>query len=492
MIVRNRVREMRPGERVHVVATDPSHDAGLPELLPLPRTYARGTRRDGGAPGVRHREGSVALAGTLRRRGDRGRGGGPRGRARAGPGGPGSARARAARADRFGDQQPALGGDPRGHLLPGRVRSRRRPASAARRLLYDYCTSHAPCPMRGSARSSWRPGRAISRPCGAIARRRGRTAWASCSGSMPDEVSGARARRALPGRDLLGKHGDRRQPRPHAEPAGRPRGPRRRGLAVHGGDRACARHGDRVGVACGDYELSADTAVNAAGLSAPGPRRGVPSGVPGLFRQGPLLRALGASPFTHLVYPVAESGGLGVHVHPGPRRAGPFRARRGVDRRCGLRFRRGRPGTASSRPSAGITPGSTRSACTRDTRASARRSCPPGATGRGLRHRGAGATWRERPGQPARHRVARHDRGARDRRARRDARGFLMGPGIALACDRRRFAAHLRVGGSFAGAKLALGLPIAGEEAPPAVASRRSVRPGGAGTRSGSGPVPGQ
>ena len=74
------------------------------------------------------------------------------------------------------------------------------------------------------------------------------------------------------------------------------------------------RHGDRVGVACGDYELSADTAVNAAGLSAPALAGAFRPGYRGFFAKGHYYALSGASPFTHLVYPVAESGGLGVHV----------------------------------------------------------------------------------------------------------------------------------------------------------------------------------
>ena len=74
------------------------------------------------------------------------------------------------------------------------------------------------------------------------------------------------------------------------------------------------RHGDRVGVACGDYELSAETVVNSAGLSAPALAEAFRSGYQRFFAKGHYYALSGASPFTHLVYPVAESGGLGVHV----------------------------------------------------------------------------------------------------------------------------------------------------------------------------------
>lgn len=74
------------------------------------------------------------------------------------------------------------------------------------------------------------------------------------------------------------------------------------------------RDGDRVVVACGDYELSAATAVNAAGLSAPALAGAFRPGYRGFFAKGHYYALSGTSPFTHLVYPVAESGGLGVHV----------------------------------------------------------------------------------------------------------------------------------------------------------------------------------
>ena len=136
------------------------------------------------------------------------------------------------------------------------------------------------------------------------------------------------------------------------------------------------RHGDRVGVACGDYELSAATAVNAAGLSAPALAGAFRPGYRGFFAKGHYYALSGASPFKHLVYPVAESGGSGSTspwTSPGRPVSAPTW--------CGSTVRTTistRPaGPASSRPSAATTRGSTRSACTRDTRASARRSCPP-------------------------------------------------------------------------------------------------------------------
>ena len=78
------------------------------------------------------------------------------------------------------------------------------------------------------------------------------------------------------------------------------------------------RHGDGLAVACGDYELAAATVVNSGGLSAPALAGAVEprprGGYQGFFAKGHYYALSGKSPFSHLVYPVAESGGLGVHV----------------------------------------------------------------------------------------------------------------------------------------------------------------------------------
>ena len=65
--------------------------------------------------------------------------------------------------------------------------------------------------------------------------------------------------------------------------------------------------------------LAARTVVNAAGLTAPSVARrveGFPAGKvpPERYAKGNYYSLIGRSPFSHLVYPVPEPGGLGVHV----------------------------------------------------------------------------------------------------------------------------------------------------------------------------------
>ena len=69
-----------------------------------------------------------------------------------------------------------------------------------------------------------------------------------------------------------------------------------------------------VRVHCGDFVLDADLAINAAGLSAPAMAARLGGQWRGYFAKGHYYALSGRSPFTHLVYPVAEAGGLGVHV----------------------------------------------------------------------------------------------------------------------------------------------------------------------------------
>lgn len=62
-------------------------------------------------------------------------------------------------------------------------------------------------------------------------------------------------------------------------------------------------------------ELDARVVVNAAGLAAPVVAAWVhPGAPPARFARGRYYVYEGASPFSRLVYPVAEAGGLGVHV----------------------------------------------------------------------------------------------------------------------------------------------------------------------------------
>ena len=74
----------------------------------------------------------------------------------------------------------------------------------------------------------------------------------------------------------------------------------------------------RVGGAA-PLEIEAGVLVNAAGLHAPALARRIdgldPAHIPApWFAKGNYYALAGRSPFTHLVYPVPEPGGLGVHL----------------------------------------------------------------------------------------------------------------------------------------------------------------------------------
>ena len=69
-----------------------------------------------------------------------------------------------------------------------------------------------------------------------------------------------------------------------------------------------------VRVVCGDFGLDADVVVNAAGLAAPAMAARLGGSHTGYYAKGHYYTLSGKSPFARLVYPVAEPGGLGVHV----------------------------------------------------------------------------------------------------------------------------------------------------------------------------------
>ena len=63
-----------------------------------------------------------------------------------------------------------------------------------------------------------------------------------------------------------------------------------------------------------DFELQADWFINCAGLHAPGLAQGTPNAPQAFFAKGHYYAYSGQQPFSRLVYPVAQTGGLGVHV----------------------------------------------------------------------------------------------------------------------------------------------------------------------------------
>ena len=77
---------------------------------------------------------------------------------------------------------------------------------------------------------------------------------------------------------------------------------------------ALRRWSGGVRVCCDDFALDADLVVNAAGLNAPAMASRLGGHHRGYYAKGHYYTLSGKSPFSRLVYPVAEAGGLGVHV----------------------------------------------------------------------------------------------------------------------------------------------------------------------------------
>ena len=73
-------------------------------------------------------------------------------------------------------------------------------------------------------------------------------------------------------------------------------------------------HDGETLVDCTDIQLRPQLLINAAGLHAPNLSRQLGGRHKAYFAKGHYYTLSGTSPFNHLVYPVAASGGLGVHV----------------------------------------------------------------------------------------------------------------------------------------------------------------------------------
>ena len=74
------------------------------------------------------------------------------------------------------------------------------------------------------------------------------------------------------------------------------------------------RWGAGVRVRCRDFAIDAKLVVNAAGLRAPSVAAQLGGAWRGYYAKGHYYALSGAAPFSRLIYPVAEAGGLGVHV----------------------------------------------------------------------------------------------------------------------------------------------------------------------------------
>lgn len=91
-------------------------------------------------------------------------------------------------------------------------------------------------------------------------------------------------------------------------------------LEAHGGmisfltNVASIKVKDGLELDCDGFELAPRILINSAGLYAPGLAQQVGDGYEGYFAKGHYYVLSGKSPFNRLIYPVAEPGGLGVHV----------------------------------------------------------------------------------------------------------------------------------------------------------------------------------
>lgn len=98
-------------------------------------------------------------------------------------------------------------------------------------------------------------------------------------------------------------------------------------LALHTPVTGLVPRDDGVHITTPELDFVAAAAVNATGLHAARLARAAGLGdVPEYFAKGHYFRLDGRSPFTHLVYPIASSSGLGIHVTPvigGGTRFGP-------------------------------------------------------------------------------------------------------------------------------------------------------------------------
>ena len=86
------------------------------------------------------------------------------------------------------------------------------------------------------------------------------------------------------------------------------------GIVAFNSEVTSVKNGDGLLVESSGLTLNPRTLINAAGLWAPEISRQLGSRYQAYFAKGHYYTLSGKSPFKHLVYPIAESGGLGVHV----------------------------------------------------------------------------------------------------------------------------------------------------------------------------------
>ena len=300
---------------------------------------------------------------------------------------------------------------------------------AGKRMLYAYAAAAA-CRTGGSARSSSRPSRTQE---GALDGDRrgggGPTASRTMRPLSRAELAGMEpALRASAG--LLSRlDRDHRQPRADAEPTGRDRGRRRArwrfapgSLAarpVAGGSRSSV---DGRAAAASGSSSRRGSLVNAAGLFAGEVAAAIEGlraahAARGLLLQGQLFQRVGRVPFGHLIYPVPERDGLGVHLTLDMAGQGALRAGHRVGRGHRLQPRRRAAARASTPRSAATGPGSADGALTPDYTGIRPKLAPAGGAATDFLIEGPETHGLAGPRQPLRHRepgphrLARHRRG---------------------------------------------------------------------------------
>ena len=144
------------------------------------------------------------------------------------------------------------------------------------------------------------------------AKRRARSPVAFTGASARARTGGA-VQRGL----ILARHRHPRQSRLHARPQRRYGERGRRHRLQQRGDKRKREEGGIV-LRTQETEVKAKLVINAGGLHAPAVARsieGMQTPHPAsLFREGQLLRLEGAQSFRHLVYPMPEAAGIGIHA----------------------------------------------------------------------------------------------------------------------------------------------------------------------------------
>ena len=184
---------------------------------------------------------------------------------------------------------------------------------AGKALLYDYCAAHQVAHRRcgkiivatGEAQLETLKGYQAS----ALANGAGALEWLDQDAvrTLEPEVA-ALAGVLSPSTGIIDSHGFMLSLLGELEASGG-------ALALNTAVTAMERSGGRLQVVAEGYELDAGWVVNCAGLEAPNVAGMLAPDAPAAYyARGRYYAYSGPAPFSRLVYPVAEPGGLGVHV----------------------------------------------------------------------------------------------------------------------------------------------------------------------------------